>query len=170
MNKPLIEGPWTENGVTWGSITGRLSCDPEIQNVKRGTMSLKCWTDGSCLGNPGSGGWAVVWQDGIEIAGGESHTTNNRMELTAILAAIKSAPPHEDIIIHSDSQWAIKVLTGEWMAKKNLDLIDQVFNLPQPKSLQYVWVKGHSGVSQNERADKLAVMAAQEVQRRGRFG
>ena len=126
---------------------------------------LKCWTDGSCLGNPGPGGWAVVWADGIEICDAEPHTTNNRMELTAILEAIKSAPPHEDIIIYSDSQWAIKVLTGESRAKTNLDLINQVHALPQPKSLKLEWVRGHNGNVQNERADRLAVTKAQEIQR-----
>lgn len=129
-------------------------------------MSLKCWTDGSCLGNPGPGGWAVVWADGRELYGSEAKTTNNRMELAAIYEAIRSAPPHEDIIIYSDSQWCINILTGEWQAKKNLDILSKIYDLPHyPESIKYVWVKGHSGNSQNERADRLAVMAAHEEQR-----
>ena len=69
---------------------------------------LKIWTDGSCLGNPGAGGWGFVATDGIHTAersGGESNTTNNRMELTAVIRALSAAKNHSELEIHTDSQY-----------------------------------------------------------------
>jgi len=116
---------------------------------------IKAYTDGSCIGNPGPGGWAVVFDDGREIGGNELYTTNNRMELTGIFEAMKLCP-NEDLIIYSDSQWAINSVTGKWNVTKNLDLIKQIKRIYNPKRMNLVWIKGHNGNIFNEKADRLA--------------
>ena len=138
---------------------------------------LKIWTDGSCLGNPGPGGWAFIATNGKEIAersGGESDTTNNRMELTAVIKALTAAKKHDALEIHTDSQY-VKNGMDKWVKQwknnnwknaekkpvKNKELWQQLDELAQTKNITWVWVKGHAGQEMNERCDELARNAAE---------
>mgnify|MGYP003289250548 CR=1 FL=1 len=140
---------------------------------------LKIWTDGSCLGNPGPGGWAFVATDGknrAERSGGERDTTNNRMELTAVIRAISAARKHNEIEIHTDSQY-VKNGTMVWMKNwkknnwrtadkkpvKNQDLWQQLDELVSAVKVHWVWVRGHNGEELNERCDELARGAAEKL-------
>ena len=133
---------------------------------------LKIWTDGSCLGNPGPGGWAFVATDGKNIAercGGESDTTNNRMELMAVIRALTAAHRHTSVEIHTDSQyvkngmqtWKKNWKKNNWRGSikkpiKNQDLWKQLDELAQRVEIHWVWVRGHNGEEFNERCDELA--------------
>ena len=137
---------------------------------------LKIWTDGSCLGNPGPGGWGFIATDGKNIAqrsGGERDTTNNRMELMAVIRALTAAKNHTEIEIHTDSQyvkngmqtWLKNWKKNNWRTStkkpvKNQDLWQQLDELSSTKTLHWVWVKGHAGEDMNERVDTLARDAA----------
>lgn len=140
---------------------------------------LKIWTDGSCLGNPGPGGWAFVATDGknrAERSGGEKDTTNNRMELTAVIRAISAARKHNEIEIHTDSQY-VKNGTQVWIKNwkknnwrtadkkpvKNQDLWQQLDELVSTVKIHWVWVRGHNGEELNERCDELARGAAEKL-------
>jgi len=130
------------------------------------------YTDGACKGNPGPGGWgAVLEYDGEEreIYGGERATTNNRMELTAVIEALNALKRPCRILLHTDSQYVQKGITewiGGWKARgwrtaakepvKNVDLWKRLDELVAAHHIRWVWVKGHSGHDGNERADKLA--------------
>lgn len=133
-------------------------------------------TDGSCLGNPGPGGWAALLryqQREREISGGESQTTNNRMELMAAIMALETLTEACDITLHIDSQYVRQGIT-EWMpnwvrrgwktaaggAVKNRDLWERLYAACQRHHIDWRWVKGHSGDPDNERVDVLARTAA----------
>ena len=132
---------------------------------------LKIWTDGSCLGNPGPGGWAFVATDGKNIAhrsGGERDTTNNRMELMAVIRALTAAHRHSEIEIHTDSQYVKNGITQwihSWKAKgwktadkkpvKNQELWVQLDELNSALDVTWNWVKGHAGIEYNELCDQL---------------
>ncbi len=133
---------------------------------------LKIWTDGSCLGNPGPGGWAFVATDGKNIAersGGEHNTTNNRMELMAVYRALSAAHRHPSVEIHTDSQyvkngmqtWLKNWKKNNWRTAnkkpvKNQDLWMALDQVASTKDIHWVWVKGHTGEEMNERVDTLA--------------
>ena len=121
---------------------------------------LEIFTDGSCSPNPGRGGWAfVVIQDGRcikERFGGEPDTTNNRMEITAIIQALFGLPPGTTATIVSDSKLCVEILSGRWRAKANRDLIDEARELMRERRIKFRWVRGHNGNRWNERADALA--------------
>jgi ribonuclease HI len=126
------------------------------------------YTDGSCLFNPGGpGGWAVciIENNGTEfyLSGSEKSTTNNRMELTAIIEAISCIKDNQECTIYTDSQLCINCATGKWKKKKNLDLWEQYGNLSKNKNINFVWVKGHSGNKYNEIVDKLALEEAKNI-------
>lgn len=139
---------------------------------------LKIWTDGSCLGNPGPGGWAFIATNGKDVAernGGEANTTNNRMELTAVIKALSAAKKHDEIEIHTDSQyvkngmekWVRQWKNNNWKNAekkpvKNKELWQQLDELAQQKSIKWVWVKGHAGQEMNERCDELARNTAEK--------
>lgn len=140
---------------------------------------LKIWTDGSCLGNPGPGGWAFVATDGEHIAercGGEKNTTNNRMELMAVIRALTAAHRHASVEIHTDSQY-VKNGMQTWMKNwkrnywrtsnkkpvKNQDLWQQLDNLSGQIDVHWVWVRGHNGEEFNERCDELARGCAENL-------
>lgn len=133
---------------------------------------LDIYTDGGCVPNPGAGGWGVViYQDGEEVwseSGGEIETTNNRMEMTAIIKALELAHGRP-CLIFTDSMLCVNTLSQwakGWKAKgwrkadggqvKNLDLVKRAYELFQNSKAKMVWVKGHAGNVGNERADKLA--------------
>lgn len=141
---------------------------------------LKIWTDGSCLGNPGAGGWGFVATDGVHTAersGGESNTTNNRMELTAVIRALSAAKNHSELEIHTDSQyvkngmlsWIKNWKRNNWRTAdkkpvKNQDLWQQLDELSSTKKIHWFWVRGHNGDEMNERVDLLARTAAEQIQ------
>ncbi|VEI13370.1 ribonuclease H family protein [Trueperella bialowiezensis] len=143
-----------------------------IGNPKPG-YDLVIATDGSCSGNPGPGGWAWVEQiSGQTQAGGSPSTTNNIMELTAMISALEFAGPEPDLLLRSDSSYVIKAMT-EWAPgwrrrgwKKadgkpvlNLELIQRMLELYESRTgrTDVEWVRGHSGDAANEMADSLAV-------------
>lgn len=135
------------------------------------------YTDGSCRSNPGPGGWcAILVYKGNEkeIFGGEANTTNNRMELTAVIQALKALKESCDVTLTSDSKYVIDALTNGWAVawrakgwKKsgktpalNPDLWDELLNEVERHNMTYVWVKGHAGHPFNERCDKTALAEA----------
>lgn len=123
-------------------------------------MTIKLFTDGSCLGNPGPGGWAFLIYDGKNEKrdqGGEPYTTNNRMELRAVIEGLKFIPKAKEIAIYSDSSWVVKTMTDNWKRKKNLDLWDELTPLLTGKKISWHWVKGHAGHKENEDCDIRAL-------------
>ena len=134
---------------------------------------LEIFTDGACSGNPGAGGWGAVLRYGSvekELSGGESNTTNNRMELTAVIESLKALKKSCEIIICTDSKYVMDGVL-EWMPNwkkngwktsnkkspvKNLDLWLELDALLGKYSVKWTGVKGHNGHPENERADELA--------------
>ncbi|MBO5758205.1 MAG: ribonuclease HI [Clostridia bacterium] len=135
------------------------------------------YTDGACRGNPGKGGWgAVLVYKGIEkeLSGGERMTTNNRMELSAVIAALSALREPCEITLTSDSKYVVDAVTKGWARswkakgwKKadkspalNSDLWDKLLTLLEYHTVTFVWVKGHAGHPYNERCDALATAFA----------
>ena len=133
---------------------------------------INIYTDGACKGNPGPGGWGALIIDGDtknEIYGGESNTTNNRMEIMAVIMALKAIKNKDQITIFTDSTYVQKGI-NDWIEKwkingwrtsnrkdvKNKDLWVQLDSLSSQISINWIWVKGHSGHPENDRADFLA--------------
>ena len=141
---------------------------------------IRIYTDGACKGNPGPGGWGVlIINDSIkkEIYGGEAETTNNRMELSAVIEALKSVDGLAcPITIFTDSKYVLKGMS-EWIKKwkinnwissnkkpvKNKDLWLILDSLATLHEIKWIWVKGHSGHPENDRADFLANMGVGKV-------
>ena len=143
-------------------------------------MSIKVYTDGSCRGNPGPGGWGVYIQlndDEKDLYGGNSETTNNQMEMQAALEALKYLKDKNEVIeLYTDSnylrqgitEWIHKWKLNNWRtaAKKpvaNRDLWIEISDLNEKMNVQWNWVKGHAGDPGNERADQLANIGADNV-------
>ncbi len=133
------------------------------------------YTDGGASGNPGPGGFGVVLMSGHhlkEISRAYRLTTNNRMELLAVIAALEALRhPGTHIDIHSDSKYVVDAITKGWLQnwvrkgfkdRKNPDLWRRYLTAAKPHHVRFHWVKGHSGDRYNERADQLAVMAYKE--------
>jgi len=151
-----------------------LSRKIERQNLKIFLM-IKVYTDGSCLGNPGPGGWAaIVLHDGkeVELKGNDKETTNNRMEMKAAIEALKwirkklkiNEDNQKDTIgIYSDSSLLVKTINENWKKKKNQDLWAELDKERGWLKINWKWVKGHSTNKYNNLADKLAVEAAEAV-------
>ncbi|WP_456480523.1 ribonuclease HI [Nautilia sp.] len=128
---------------------------------------IEIFTDGSSLGNPGPGGWcAILRYKGHEkiLRGGESRTTNNRMELTAVIEALRALREPCEIDLYSDSSYVLKGI-DEWLANwirknfknvKNPDLWNEFVKLSESHKINVNWVKGHSGHRENEICDKIA--------------
>ena len=131
-----------------------------------GELPIVIYTDGACLGNPGPGGWgAVIFENGKkkQLHGAEENTTNNRMEITAVLEALRTIPRNVDVRIFSDSTYVINTMTKNWKRKKNQDLWPQLDNEVEARNVEWEWVKGHSGDRFNEEADQLAYREASRV-------
>lgn len=142
-------------------------------------MTIEIYTDGACKGNPGPGGWGALLRfNGQEktLHGGESHTTNNRMELMAAIKALEALKRPCEVNLYSDSQYLRKGMT-EWMAQwkvkgwrnskkepvKNADLWQLLDKLAHTHTIRWHWVKGHSGHPENELADSLANRGIEEL-------
>lgn len=140
---------------------------------------VEIFTDGACQGNPGPGGWgAVLRYQGSEkeISGGEAHTTNNRMELSAVIEAFSLLKEPCEVTLWSDSKYVCDAIEKGWAKswrkngwkkadKKpalNSDLWDRLLNLVEQHHVTIRWVKGHAGHPENERCDRLAVAAAEK--------
>lgn len=140
---------------------------------------VEIFTDGACKGNPGPGGWgAILRYKGVEkeISGGEADTTNNRMELTAVIKALELLKEPCEVTLYTDSQyvanaltlgWAKKWKANGWMRNKkekalNPELWDRLLNLYDTHEIEIIWVKGHAGHPENERCDRLAVAQAEK--------
>lgn len=124
--------------------------------------TIEIYTDGSCSGNPGPGGWAAVLTTPSgqkQISGGETSTTNNRMELMAAIKGLESTPLASSVEIHSDSEYLVKTMTLGWKRRVNHDLWEQLDRLASERDVKWLWVKGHAGDPRNEQADQLAVAA-----------
>ena len=136
--------------------------------------TVEIFTDGACSGNPGPGGWgAILRYKGVEkeLSGGEPETTNNRMELTAVISALSALKEPCDVQLYSDSKYIIDAVTKGWAKswkakgwikadKKpalNSDLWDELLTLLDKHTVEFIWVKGHAGHPENERCDRLAV-------------
>ena len=136
-------------------------------------------TDGACLGNPGPGGWGALLRYGSterELAGGETDTTNNRMELMAAIAALEALSSPCEVTLHTDSQYVQKGI-GEWLPNwvrrgwktaggdpvKNKDLWERLAIANTRHQVEWKWVKGHAGHVDNERVDALARAAAERI-------
>lgn len=136
------------------------------------------YTDGACSGNPGAGGWGAILRYGAhekELSGGEAQTTNNRMELTAVIQALSLLKEPCQVVVHSDSKyiidaiqqgWAKKWQANGWMRNKkekalNPDLWQQLLQLLEIHQVEFHWIKGHAGHPENERCDRMAVAESQ---------
>ncbi len=120
-------------------------------------------TDGACKGNPGPGGWgAVIEQNGgqVKLSGSEPQTTNNRMEMTAVIKGLEAVDASAKVLISSDSTYVINTMTKGWKRKANHDLWEQLDRLAGSQNVSWRWVRGHNGDRGNELADALATKAA----------
>ena len=137
------------------------------------------YADGGCRGNPGPGGWGVLLRLGDkekELCGGEPDTTNNRMELTAVIRALEALKRPSIVAVHTDSQYVQKGIsawihnwkrngwrTSDKKPVKNADLWQQLDTLAQQHEVKWLWVKGHTGHPGNEHADRLANRGIDEL-------
>ena len=124
------------------------------------------YTDGSCLSNPGPGGWAAIILNDISkkiLKGGENNTTNNRMEMMAVISGLESVSNDGDVTIYSDSKYVINSITLGWKRKANLDLWELLDQQLIGKNVEWKWVKGHSGDKYNEEADQIALSEANNI-------
>jgi ribonuclease HI len=123
------------------------------------------YADGSCLGNPGPGGWGVVLRDpdGVvtELNGHQDATTNNRMELTGAIEGLRATPAGAEVLLRSDSQYVVNTMTLHWKRNKNQDLWELLDAEAAARSVRFEWVRGHGTDPINNRADELALAGAQ---------
>ena len=134
------------------------------------------YTDGACSGNPGPGGYGVILMSGKyskEISGGDPNTTNNRMELMAVITGLQALKRPCTVKLYSDSQYVVNMVNQGWLAKwkrngwmrtktepaKNVDLLEQLDRLLAIHQVEMIWVKGHAENPYNNRCDELAVAA-----------
>lgn len=146
-------------------------------------QEVELYTDGACSGNPGPGGWAFILRHPAsgkerECSGAEAETTNNRMELTAVIEGLATLKKACQVQLYTDSsyvgkgisQWMVNWKKNDWKRKdgkswvpvKNVELWQKLDALIQRHSIEYHWVAGHSGHPENERCDELAVEAYQQ--------
>ncbi len=134
---------------------------------------IEIYTDGAARGNPGPGGYGIVLKSGVhrkELSQGYQHTTNNRMELLAVIVALETLKiPNSEVTVYSDSRYVVDAVEKKWVfswlkkgfkGKKNPDLWKRFLNIYQQHQVNLVWVKGHNNIPENERCDTLAVEAS----------
>jgi ribonuclease HI len=143
------------------------------------TAVVEIFTDGACSGNPGPGGWGAILRSKsreMELSGNDRDTTNNRMEMKAVIEALKRLRKPSQVVVHTDSQYVKNGITS-WLPKwkrngwitstkkpvKNADLWKSIDALCSKHSVRWVWVPGHSGHPENERCDELARAAIKEL-------
>lgn len=140
---------------------------------------VEIFTDGACSGNPGPGGWGAILRtkgQEKELSGSEKQTTNNRMEMMAVIAALEALKRPCHVTITTDSQYVMKGMTewlAGWKAKnwktaskkpvKNVELWQRLDQAISPHTVEWQWVRGHEGHVENERADQLAVRAREQI-------
>ena len=142
--------------------------------------TVQIYTDGACSGNPGPGGWGAILRYGAhekELSGGEAMTTNNRMELTAVIAALEALKESCAVELWSDSKYVVDALSLGWAEKwrangwkkpdkktaLNPDLWEKLLTLAAEHEMHYHWVKGHADNEYNNRCDALAVAARERI-------
>jgi len=142
-------------------------------------QTIDIFTDGACRGNPGPGGWGAILRAGAnekELWGGEPATTNNRMEMTAVIQALSALKRPVVARVYTDSQYVLKGIS-EWIhgwkrngwrtsdkkPVKNAELWQELDRLRAPHKIEWIWVKGHAGHPENERADALANRGIDEL-------
>ena len=138
-------------------------------------MSIVIYTDGAAKGNPGKGGYGVVLLSGIhrkELSGGFRLTTNNRMELLAVIVALENIKIEgSTVVVYSDSKYVVDAVEKKWVfgwekknfnKKKNPDLWIRFLKIYRKQKVSFIWVKGHADNKENERCDELAVMASEK--------
>lgn len=150
-------------------------------------MKVTIYTDGASRGNPGPGGWGAVLRYTSpagqtytkELSQGFERTTNNRMELMAVSAALEALTRPCEVELHSDSQYVCRAINEGWLdgwrrrgwktadkkPVKNVDLWERLIRAMEPHTVTFLWVKGHAGHELNERADELATAAADSTER-----
>ena len=150
-------------------------------NEDRPLKKVEVFTDGACKGNPGPGGWGAILRMGPhekEMSGAESQTTNNRMEMTAVIKGLGALIEPCDVTLYTDSKYVIDGITkwvhgwkrNGWINAskqpvRNADLWHDLIEAAQPHKMTWEWVRGHNGHVENERADKLASDAALSIGR-----
>jgi len=143
--------------------------------------SVELFTDGACKGNPGPGGWGAILRfkgQEKELSGGEPDTTNNRMEMTAVIEGLKALTRPCNVTLYTDSKYVLDGITkwifgwqrNGWKTAdkkpvKNADLWQALVAAAAPHKVEWKWVKGHAGHPENERADRLACDAAEAARR-----
>jgi ribonuclease HI len=154
-------------------LVGRKAQESPVSSIRQVTIH----TDGSCLGNPGPGGYAAILEyrgQDKELSGGFRRTTNNRMEILAVIAGLEALTERCSVTVHSDSRyvvdaiekgWAERWKANGWMRNKrepaiNPDLWDRLLQALGKHDVELKWVRGHAGNAGNIRADRLAVAAA----------
>ncbi len=152
-----------------------------MPNSTTPTDVVRIYSDGACKGNPGPGGWGAIVHAGdgeIELFGGEVQTTNNRMELTAVIRALQSLDAPRTVAVYTDSQYVQKGIS-EWLPAwkrrgwrtadkkpvKNSDLWRELEAAAARHQVEWRWVRGHAGHAENERADALANRGAEAFER-----
>lgn len=147
--------------------------------MKKSLTYVEIYTDGACSGNPGPGGWGTILRCGKhekELSGGEEETTNNRMELTAVIEGLKALNRPCKVKIITDSQYVVNGITKGWAEKwrsnnwiksdkkpaQNKELWEELLNQLERHEYEFKWIKGHAGHPENERCDALAVKQSQK--------
>lgn len=145
-------------------------------------IKVEMYTDGACSGNPGPGGYGTILRKGAyekELSGGEAQTTNNRMELKAVIEGFKALKKPCYVTLYTDSKYVADSISKGWAKgwkakgwKKsdgkpalNIELWDELLTLIDRHELKIIWLKGHAGHPENERCDTLAVMESQKYKR-----
>lgn len=174
LKNPLYPSERSKLKKKGKSTMGRISISESNFILNPNLRTVYMYTDGACKGNPGPGGWACILKyNGCEkvLSGGEPDTTNNRMEIKAVLQGLMALKEYVNLIITTDSKYVIDTIEKGWakswkrhMWKKsdgsdaaNADLWDDMLCMLEPHNYKFEWVKGHNDHPENERCDRLAV-------------
>ena len=127
--------------------------------------NIKLYTDGACSGNPGPGGWAAIIINGDyihKISGSDKSTTNNRMEIIAVIEGLKMISEDSKVEVITDSAYVVNTMTKGWKRNKNQDLWNELDTLISKRDVKFTWVKGHASNQYNNECDKMAVLEYQK--------